>query len=416
MPLFSAPLWRHPDFMRLWTAQAVSQFGEQVTRAALSLAALLTVHAEPAQLGVLAALSSAPAVIVGMFAGGYVDRARRRALMISADIVRGLLLLTVPIAAWLGIFSMMQVYVLAFLVGAASVLFDLADTAYLPTLLPQEHLIEGNSKLGVTRATAEVGGSALAGLLVQIIGAPMTITFNAFTYLFSAFALGRIKAPEPATATETGDEHPLAGIGAGLRAVLANPLVRPIFVIAVSGNMFGAFFAALYTFFVVSVLHLTPFMLGLSIAAGGIGSLVGAALSPLIARALGVGPAILTCWVVMPVLMLATPLAQGPPYVALSILIAGQFLGDALAVAGNTIAFTLYQTTMANSRLGRAQAAFRVGAGAGMIVGALAGGVLGEILGARATLFIAIGGMALSAAPGFVSPLRRLKSMPAPTA
>ncbi|MBV9905788.1 MAG: MFS transporter, partial [Alphaproteobacteria bacterium] len=195
-------LWRHAGFMRLWAAQTVSSFGARITREGLALASVLTIDAKPWQLGILAALALGPGLIVGMVAGGFVDRSRKRHIMIGADLARTAVLATVPVAAWLHILSMNQLYVVALAMGGLSVLFNIADRAYLPHLIAREHLMEGNTKLSTTDSLAEIGGPALAGSLVQLLTAPFAIAVNAGTYLFSAIFLFAIRERE-----DLGGEH-----------------------------------------------------------------------------------------------------------------------------------------------------------------------------------------------------------------
>ena len=412
-PMFTAPLLRDRDFVRLWAAQWISEFGARITREGLPLAALLTIHASPSQLGILAACATAPQVIVGALAGGFVDRARRRAIMIWADFARALLLLGIPIAAWCNALSIMQLYGIAVLVGGLSVLFDLADHAFLPSLIDRDQLADGNAKLSITQAVAEIGGPALAGLLVQALTAPIAIAANAFTYLASALALMRIQKPEALPAAQPPAQDALADVKTGFVVVFGAPLVRPLFLMSVTTALFGSIFGALYTFFVVNVLSLTPFMLGVTIAAGGVGALLGAMLGPAMSRMLGFGPMILTSWALRAVVALLIPLAHGAAPIAMAMLIVGQCVGDGFATAAMIGVTTLRQSVLPNAILGRAGAAFHVGAGAASILGALAGGVLGETIGPRAALFVAALGILAATGWGFASPLARLKAAPA---
>lgn len=166
--LLPGRLWRHAGFMKLWAAQTISAFGARITREGLPLAAVMTLDASPRELGILAALSMGPGLFVGLLAGGLVDRARRRTILIGMDLLRFVVLMTVPVAAWLHLLGMEQLYVVAAVVGAASVLFDLADRAFLPSLIDNDDLMEGNTKLSVTQSTAEIGGPAVAGSPVPV--------------------------------------------------------------------------------------------------------------------------------------------------------------------------------------------------------------------------------------------------------
>src|ERR1700710_2538803 len=167
-----ATLWHHAGFLRLWAAQTVSSFGARITREGLALASILTIDAKPLQLGILAALVTGPSILVGFFAGGFIDRSHKRTIMIAADFARTLVLMSVPIAAWLHLLRMEQLYAVGALMGGVGLLFDIADHAFLPHLIAREQLIEGNTKLSMTESLAEVGGPALAGILIQTLTAP----------------------------------------------------------------------------------------------------------------------------------------------------------------------------------------------------------------------------------------------------
>lgn len=414
--MFSFPsgnLWRHADFMRMWAAQAVSAFGARITREGLPLAAVLTIEATPFELSILAALSMGPGLVVGLIAGGYVDRTRRRPILIAMDIVRALVLMTVPAAAWSGYLSMAQLYIVAACVGAASVLFDIADNAYLPSLIEPRDLIEGNAKINTTGSVAEIGGPALSGILFQLLTVPVAIAVNAATYLVSAVFLGAIRkaeAPPPHSGEAVSLRQDMA---LGLGAIFRDPFVRPIFVITLAEAFFGSFLAGLYVLYAIATLGLTPAMMGVTIAIGGLGALTGAVLGPILADRLGVGRTILLAALGYGAISVLIPLAQGEPWLAMVVLMVAQFVGDGLAVAGGVIAVSLRQTVLPLSLMGRVGAAFHVGTGSLAVLGALLGGVLATTLGIRETLFIASAGLVLAPLWAMLSPLWRQHDMPA---
>ncbi len=333
---FRAPrgaLWRHADFLRLWSAQTVSAFGARITREGLPLAAVLTLKAAPAQLGVLAALSLAPGLIVGLTLGGRVDRSSKRGLLIGADLTRMAVLLTVPIAAWLHLLTIWQLYAAAVLVGAASLLFEIADHAYLPGLVGHAHLLEANAKLSVTDSIAEIGGPALAGALIQWLAAPLAIAVNAATYLVSALFLGGIKTREAqAPAAAEPKAHLLADLRAGIGVIWSSTLLRPLFLTAMTGNLFIYVFAGLYVVFAIRTLGLTPALLGVTVAVGGVSALVGALFGPAMIRWLGVGPAYLAASGLAAASALFIPLAHGTGPRAMLFLVVAQLLGDGFGV------------------------------------------------------------------------------------
>lgn len=400
--------------MRLWAAQAISAFGARITREGLPLAAVLTIAASPVELAVLAALAMGPGLVVGLMAGGFVDRSRRRPILIVSDLMRAGVLMTVPAAAWSGLLSMPHLYVVAALVGAASVLFDIADNAYLPSLIAADDLMEGNAKINATESVAEVAGPALSGILFQLLTVPVAIAANAVTYLASAAFLARIRKAEPPAPPIEDAPGLTEDLALGMNAVLADPLVRPIFVLTLAEAFFGAFFAGLYVLYAITVLQLTPVMLGATIATGGLGALAGAAAGPVLARRLGVGPAILLAAFGYGAACLLIPLAGSEPLTAMAVLMAAQFLGDGLAVAGSVIALSLRQTVLPLAIMGRVGAVFHVGTGGLAVIGALLGGGLAESWGIRQTLFIAAAGLMAAPLWAALSPLWRQRGMPAP--
>ncbi len=409
----SGALWQHAGFMRLWAAQTVSTFGARITREGLALASVLTIDAKPYQLGILAALVTGPSILVGFFAGGFVDRSSKRSLMISADLLRMLVLATVPVAAWLQLLHMQQLYAVGALMGGLSVFFDIADHAYLPHLIAREHLIEGNTKLSATESLAEVGGPALAGILVQTLSAPFAIAVNAATYLASALFLGTISVREKIAERPKRRPTLLSDLGVGITAMSHNPLVRPMIVMAIVSPLFGGVFSALYVIFVIKTLGLSPALMGMTVGVGGLGSLAGTAMSAWFVRKLGVGKAIVLGLLISAMSAVFVPLASGPLWMKIGSLVISQFVGDSMAVAALIPAASLRQSVIPRAMLGRAASVFFVGAGVTSVVGALLGGVLGTMLGPREALFLSVTGLVATPFIGLLSPLWHLREIPA---
>ncbi len=399
-------LWRDRNFAKLWTAAAVSAFGARITREGLPMAAVLTLHASPGEIGLLAALSYGPALLVGLAAGGFVDRTRKRGLLISMDLLRAAVLATIPLAAWLRLLSMPQLYVAAAIVGGASVLFQIADHAYLPGLVAQDAIMRANSSLSATDSVAEVAGPALAGVLFQWFAGPSAVALNAATYLVSAAFLGAIDKREPAPVV-SAPTHWARDIADGVKAALAEPRVAPLLFMTGSNALFGSFFAALYVLFALRILGLTPAMLGLTIAAGGVGGLAGALLAPRLSAWIGPGRAIVVSAAGAALMNGLIPLAPPEPKLGMAFLTTAQVFGDALAVTAAVLAASLRQTLLPRAMLGRVAATFQVAGGGAAVVGALTGGALGGLIGPRETLFIAVGGLLLGPLVAACSPLRR---------
>ncbi|HLK24085.1 MAG TPA: MFS transporter [Caulobacteraceae bacterium] len=405
------PLWRHGDFLKLWGAQTVSDFGARITREGVPYAAVLTVGANPVQMGFLAALSLGPSVAVGLMAGGLVDRSRRRRVLIAADLARAAVLAVIPLSAIMHWFSMAELYVAAFIVGALSVLFDIADHAYLPSLVERSLITDANAKLAVTESVAEIGGPALTGLLVGLLTAPLAIAVNAVTYLASAALLAGIRhaeaPPKPGPATTLASD-----LRAGFKVAMGEPLVRAPFLTNLVTGFFGAAFSTCYMLFAIRVLGFPPALLGLVIAMGGVGALAGALTFTALSRAIGLGPATVVSGIVSAASALLIPAAGGSLALALAMMIASQLLGDSFGVAVIIGSKSLQQAVLPPGVLGRAGAAMRAAAGAAGVVGALAAGFTAVRIGVRPTLFIGAAGLVAAQIFLIASPLMRLRMLP----
>ncbi|HEV2366009.1 MAG TPA: MFS transporter [Caulobacteraceae bacterium] len=393
-------------FSRLWAAQAVSDFGALISREGLPLAAVLSLGAGPVQLGVLAAARAAPAVLVGFGAGRIVDRGSRRAILIAADLGRAAVLVLVAVAALGHHLTAVWLYLAAALVRALSDLFDVADHAILPALVARQQLLAANARLAATESAAEVGGPALAGVLFTLLTAPIAIGLNAVTYLASAALLAGLPRRAPSAPSPAGRSPPAPG----LALAFASPLLRPLILASGASALAGGFFSALYILFAIRTLGLTPAMLGITIGAGGVGALAGAALAGPTARRFGFGPALIGAWLLSGGFAFLVPLAHGR-WSGMAMLMLAQVLGDAAGAAALVHAKTVRQTAVADHELGRAAAAFTAVGGAAAAAGALAGGYLALGLGVRGALFA--GSAGLLAAPLFclVRPLRSLREV-----
>lgn len=411
-PRFTGALWAHAGFLRLWAAQTVSSTGARITREGLALASVLTIDARPFEIGILAALAMAPNVLVGLVAGGHVDRSDKRRIMIGADLARTLVLMTVPIAAWFHLLAMNQLYVVALCMGTLSVLFDIADHAYLPHLIAREHLIEGNTKLSATEGLAEIGGPALAGVLIQTLTAPFAIAINAGTYLVSAIFLGTIREREDSHDPAKKRPTMLSDLKLGFEIFAHNALLRPLFVMATFAPLFSGTFSALYVIFAIKTLGLTPALMGMTVAVGGVGSLLGTAMSAPMVRLFGVGRTILFGYLISALSAFCVPLATGPLWLKVAMLMTAQLFGDSFAVAAIIPAASLRQSIIPRVLLGRAAAVMSVTAGTSAVIGALAGGVLGSLVGPRPALLLGVAGIVAMPLLGMFSPLLRLREIP----
>jgi MFS family permease len=391
-------LWRHADFLRLWSAQALSAVGSRVTRTVLPMLAILTLRASPMEIAILGTLSLAPGVIVGLFAGGPVDRAAKRPLMIASDLLRALILFSVPVAAWFGALGMPQLYLVAALVGAASTLFTIADGSYLPVLIAPEDLVEGNAKLKATDAIAEYAGPSVAGPLVQLLTAPGAILVDVASYLWSALLLSRIRT-RPALAVSS-PEAPSAGrvledIAIGYRACLTHPLVGPNLIAEAAMFLFTGFYQTLYMLIMLRPLGFSPSTAGLVVGIGGIGAFLGSLLAAPLGRRLGAKGALVAGAIIAQGASLLVPLSLTFPKLGVLCLGAQQLLGDTFFMVYAVQSVSLRQRELASEVLGRANATFQANFAAVLTAGALIAGWLTGTIGIAATAWIAsIGALA----------------------
>jgi MFS family permease len=383
----SGGLWRHPDFLKLWAGQTVSLLGSQVTALALPLTAVLTLEAGPIQMGLLGVAGSAPFLLIGLLAGVWVDRLRRRPILIGADVGRALLLGSIPVAALLGLLRIEQLYLVAFLVGILTVFFDVAYQAFLPALVPRARLVEGNSKLEASRSIAQIAGPGLGGGLVQLVTAPVTLVADALSFLGSALFLALIRAPETAPTSEARASV-WREIGEGLRVVLGNRLLRAIAGCTGTWNLFSNVMFAVLVLYATRELGIEPAVLGPGRTIVG-AALFGSATSLLI------------------------PLAQGPAAVVVALLTVAHFLMG-LSVVYNITQVSLRQAIIPDRLQGRMNATMRFLVWGTLPMGSLIGGVLGETIGLRPTLVVGALGSLLASVWLLFSPLRHLRDHPVP--
>jgi MFS family permease len=412
-------LWRNRDFIKLWAGRVISEVGSHITGQAVPLTAVMVLGAAPAQLGVISALGGAPVLLLGLLAGVWVDRRRRRPLLIAADLARAGVLFSVPLAAALGVLQVAQLYVVIAITGALTVLFEVADQSYLPSLVEREHLLEGNSKMGAGIALAEIVGPGLGGVLVQILTAPIAIAFDAASFLVSAASVALIRKPEPPAPPATGRasvKTVWADVVAGLALVWRHPVLRPLVGTAATHAFFGNFIGALYTIYLIRDIGASPALLGILIGLGGISSLLGSAFAGTAARRFGVGRTLVGTHLVGGLLAFMIPLAPSTPIpgqalpLAIALLALSQLTDWTGAIYGIT-EISVRQAVTPERWLGRMNASMSTAIGGASPLGALAGGVLGGMIGVRPTLYVAVSGIVLSVAWLLWSPVRGLRSV-----
>ena len=403
-------LWQHADFRRLWAAQSASLVGSEITALALPLMAVIVLDASAVQMGLLAAAGTAPFLLCSLLAGVWVDRRRRRPVLIGADLARAGLLLSIPLAALLGVLRIELLYVVTFIIGVLGVFFEVAHYAYVPSLVGRESVVEGNSKLQISYSVAEAGGPGLAGLLVQVITASGAIVIDAISFVVSAVLIRRIQTPEQPI-DHLASHGVLHDVEAGLRALLGHPLLRPIVLGSIIDSIFLKAIAAIFVLYTTRELHISPVVLGVILAVGGLGAIPGALLSAPAARRFGVGPTIIGGWFIGAATWLLVPLASGTR--AVPVLAASMLLGGVAGTIVNVQQWSLRQLVTADALQGRVTASHRFLVYGAYPLGALLGGWLGSVLGLRTA--IALCALGALTAPVWVaySPLRRLREQPA---
>ncbi|MFJ6135252.1 MFS transporter [Kitasatospora sp. NPDC092286] len=399
----------HRDFRLLLSGAAAAQVGSQVTLVALPLAAVLELDATPFQVGLLTAAETAAFLLVGLPAGAWLDRTRKRPVLIRADVVRCLAVGSIPAAAALGVLTMTQLYLVALVTGVATVFFDVAHQSFLPALLPREHLVGGNGAIETVRSSAQVAGPGLGGGLVQLLGAPLAIAADAVGYLASAVLLSGIRTEEPAPRPVPGRSL-RAEVAEGVRFVLRHPLLRAIATATAVSNLFGAVLMAVQTVFWVRVLELSPAAIGALLSVSAVGGLAGALCAGWLAGRVGQARLIWLSAVATAPFAMLWPLSGGGAGAVLFGLGSGVVLFG--AVVYNVAQVSFRQSVCPPELLGRMNATMRFLVWGTLPLGALAGGAVAAAAGPRTALWVCAVGFLAVPVPLLLSPLRGLRELP----
>ncbi|GAA3162053.1 MFS transporter [Planomonospora alba] len=406
----SPSLFRHRNFTLLFGADVISQVGTQISMLALPLVAVLALDASAFETGLLVAAETAAFLLVGLPAGVWVDRMPRRRILVAADVVRAVLLGSVPIAWWLGVLTLPQLYGVALGTGLATVFFDIAYQSYLPSLIERDRLVDGNAKLEIVRSASGVAGPGAGGWLIQALTAPVAVLADAVSFLVSALLLRRIDAVE--RVPERSGRRGLAEeIGEGLRYVASHPILRMITAATAVANFTHGLFGAVEMIFLVRVVGLSPGSVGLLFSAAAAGGLAGAAVVGPLSRRVGSARAVWLSPLVFYPFMLLVPLTE--PGWKTALFAVGMFMNSVGVVVYNVTQVSFRQGITPEHLLGRMNATIRFTVWGVLPLGGLAGGVLGELLGVRATVWISVVLGLLSAVPLLLSPLRRMRDLPA---
>lgn len=401
------------DFAKLWTALSVSVVGTEITALALPVIAAVTLEASPLEMGILAGLGQAPFLLFSLPAGAWVDRLRRRPVLITCDVGSALLLLSIPVAALFDGPSYVQLCGVAFGIGTFQLFFDIAHYAYVPALVGRSELTRFNSRLQVSHSVASSGGPGLGGVLIQVLSAPIAVLIDAISFLCSAVLLSSIRKTEPPIDGGGQSTGMVRAVREGLRMLLGHRLLRPLMVISIPIGFFGAGVTALYILYATRELSLSPLVIGAIFAAGGVAALPGAVLAEGAGRRFGVGRVILGGYAIVGVAALCIPLAAGPTAAVIAVLVLGRVLDGLSETVANIHQWTLRQAVTPDRLAGRVTAGHRFIVYGACALGAVSSGALGSLIGVRAALFVFAIGIIVSPLLAVSSPLSSLREQPA---
>ena len=399
------PLWRNGAFVSLWSAATVSQLGSQVSLLALPFVAIATLKATTFEVAALGMVNFAPLLIFSLPAGVWIDRVRRRPVMVAADAGRAIALASIPVAYTAGALTIWQLFAVGFFTGTLSTFFDVASTAILPSIVEREHLGDGNAKLQISNQTAQVVGPGLAGTLIGALGAPYAVVADALSFVGSAAFLSRVPAKDR---PERRDSPMLADIREGLRYILRHPITRPSLAFLTTANFFNSILFSVLLLFAVRKLGLSARQVGLIFTLSNVGSLVAALSTSRLQRRYGFGRVMLVTafsgWA-----LLLIPFAHGAtriPFLVLALLSFGSG-----AVIHNASSVTIRQATTPNRLLARVAASNRMVVWGTIPIATLLGGVLGTYLGLRTAVLIGASGRALAGMIILASPVRTVRTL-----
>lgn len=400
--------------MRLWSATTISYFGSFITRTALPFAAILVLGAGPLEISALRGLELVAGLLVGLFAGAWVDRLRRKPIMVGADLGRAILLGSIPVAAVVGALALPQLLVVAFIAAILTTFFDVASRTYLPTVVSRAQLLPANSALTASASAAEMTGFGISGFLIQVFTAPIAIAVDAASFLASALALGTIRQAEPEPPAIVDREPVAREIRDGLRVVLGSPTLRAIAGAHGATHLLWGIFGTVYLLFATRDLGLGPAAIGIIAGVGGAGSFLGAALAGRVVARFGIGPSMLLGMVGFTVGNALIPLAPaGAVVVGAAFLVAQQLVGDSAGTLYDVVETSLTQSVVAPRILGRVNASISTYTTLLSLIGTIGGGILAEVLGLRQAMAIGVlGGVAAFAFLWF-SPIRTMRGVPA---
>lgn len=404
-------LWANSEFLKLWTGQSISEFGSQVSGLAIPWVAAVVLHVRPFAFSLLGVFGLLPFILVTLPAGVWVDRLRRRPILIIGDAARAALLATIPVSYAFGVLSFPQLLATEFVVGIFTVLFDVAYVSYLPSLIGREHIVEGNAKLELTSSVAQVAGPSIAGALIAAITAPYAVAVDAFSFVASAGFVLRMHHREVVPERKEGDPKPgmAREVKEGLRFLLGHRWLRPIAAAIGIANFSMSVSFAVELLYLTRRLDLSSLEVGTVFAVGSLGSVAAALVSRRLQRAIGVGPTIVLA-ATLGCGLFAFPLA--PRSFPLPVLMLGQVLFGFAVVAYNVAQRSLRQAVTPDRLQGRTNAAMRWLVWSAMPLGTLSGGGIATAFSLRAALWTGATGMLIATSPVAFSSVRSIREMP----
>jgi MFS family permease len=402
------PLHRQPLFLRYWTAQTVSVFGDQVSALAIPLTAVIVLDSSPLEMGLLGAMAWLPHLLFSLPAGVWIDaRPHRRRMMIAADLLRAGVLATLPIAYWLGGLTIWQLVAVTFAVGALTLCFDLASISFVIALVHRTQFVEAQGKTMTTRSLSYIAGPSIAGFLVQAFSAPVALLADAGSFVFSAFMLRGTRVQEPAVEPPT--EPARARLREGFRFLFDSALLRGSLFCTSTINFFNFFLWAIFVLFASRTLGLSAGTIGIILGVGAFGALIGAVVAPRLGRTIGIGRAVIVGAILFPVPLALFPLAYGSHTAVVAMLLAGEFLSSIGVMVFDVNQNAVIALAIPDSLRTRVFGAYRFVNYGTRPIGALLGGVLANAIGVRETLWISVIGSSLGVLFLVFSPMLRVR-------
>ena len=403
-------LWRHADFLKLWSAETISQFGTNVSQIALPIIAVIVLHATAFEVAALSTIEFLPFLIFTLPAGVWVDRLPRRPIMVIADLGRACALGSVPVAAAIGHVTLAQLYVVGFVTGTLTVFFDVSYQSILPSLVERDQLVDGNAKLEISRSAAQIGGPGLGGLLIRLFTAPYAVLADALSYLWSAAFLFGIRRREVIAKRPSGSSSMWRELVVGVRYLLGHRYWRGISMSTATFNFFGNVGGSILIVYLVRHLDMSVLAIGLALSLANGGALLAAFFAQKIGLRLGIGRAILLATLLDGVPGVLVPLA--PKAFPIPFIVASSTIIGFGVVLYNISGISLTQALTPERLLGRVNASRRFVVWGTIPLGGLVGGALASTIGLRATLFVGALGTILAAVPIALSPVRHVKELP----